>query len=153
MATPNLTSGVLERGKPMTRPGHLVWRFEGVLGAGSTITTPIFDVVPDGQSLTEIEIGAFAVVRVPSRRFGIAVLSQTTPNMRLTLQLIQDNGNPQPYRVVFVPTVEGVEVQLYEFLCPGRRCQFRLANSPLGTGAGQGSDTRFEVTSEDVIGG
>jgi hypothetical protein len=153
MATPNLTSGVVERGKRFAYPSHLVWRFEGVLGAGSTITTPIFDIVPDGQSLTEVEIGAFAVVRVPSRRFGIAVLSQTTPNMRLTCQLIQDNGNPQPYRVVFIPTVDGVEVQLMEFLCPGRRCQFRLANTPLGTGAAAGSDTRFEVTCEDVIGG
>ena len=153
MATPNLTSGVVERGKPLAYPSHVVWRFEGVLGAASTITTPIFDVVQDGNPLTEVEIGAFNVVKVPSRRFGIAVLVQTTPNMQLTLQLIQDNGNPQPLRVLFVPNVDGVEVQLFEFLCPGRRCQFRLANSPLGTGAAAGSDTRFEVTSEDVIGG
>lgn len=153
MATPNLTSGVLERGKPFSYPSHVTWRFEGVLGAGSTITTPIFEIVPDGQPLTEIEVGAFAVVKVPSRRFGIAVLLQTTPNMKLTLQLIQDNGNPQPYRVIFVPTVDNTEVQMYEWICPGRRCQFRLANTPLGTLAGSGSDTRFEVTSEDVIGG
>jgi hypothetical protein len=153
VATPALDAGVIERGKPFAWPSHLVWRFEGVLGNGSTITTPIFEIVQDGRPLTEVEVGAFAVVKVPGPRFGIAVLSQTTPNMRLTLQLIQDNGNPQPYRVLFVPTVDGTEVQFYEWKCPGRRCQFRLANTPLGTLAGSGSDTRFEITSEDLIGG
>lgn len=153
MATPALDAGVIERGKPFAYPSHAVWRFEAVLGAGSSITTPIFEIVPDGRPLTEIEVGAFSVVKVPSPNFGIAVLGQTTPNMRLTIQLIQDNGNAQPYRVIFVPTVEGVEVQFYQWRCPGRRCQFRLSNTPLGTLGASGSDTRFEITSEDLVGG
>src|SRR5258708_32767004 len=104
MATPNLDAGVIERGKPFAWPSHLVWRFEAVLGAGSSITSPIFGIVQDGRPLTEIEVGALSGVKVPGPPLRLAALTQAAPNLRLTLQLIPDSGDHPAHRVISLPT-------------------------------------------------
>ncbi len=141
MPTPNLTSGVTERNKPQnySRP-HVVWRFEGSLGAGSSITTPIFDVVPDGRPLTEIEVAqgvGIRLVRVPSPYFRIVVVMPTgsgsnNPGGRLNVNHIQDSGGTQSPFTYYVQARSGSGANVYRYECIGRRCQFRLANSPLG---------------------
>jgi hypothetical protein len=143
MATPNITSGVAELQKPRAYPPNSVFRFESTLGNGSSITTPIFDCVGDGWPLTEIEVGAVSVVRVPSKAFGVFVQINTTAGMRLAIHQISDNGGQQILRQIYIP-LDDTLGQYVGWTCPGRRCQFRLLNSPFAV-AGVNSSTIFEV--------
>lgn len=144
MATPNIGSGVIEVKKPRGEHGFAtVYRFEGVIGAGSSITTPIFDVVGDGWPYNELEVGSFNVVRVSSPVFRVFVLINTTAGMRLTCFHVQDNGNQQTARQVYIP-LDDAQGQFVGWRAVGRRVQFRLQNSPFAV-AGVNSDTRFEV--------
>jgi len=148
MTTPTITSGVLERVKPLTLRPHVVFRFESVLNAGNSITTPIFDTVGDGRPLTEVEVGGSSVIRVASRIFTLCVVINTTPGMRINCFQISDNGGQQSSNQLYVPLKDGGGDNYYRYECIGRRCQFRLVNSPLGTVAGAGSSTFFEVVCE-----
>lgn len=153
MTTPGITSGVVERVKPLELRPNVVWRFEGVLGAGSTITTPIFDVVADGNPLNEVELASFAIVRIPTPRLRIYVglpspAGATNPGGVLNAFEVIDNGglsNPYTY---YVQPVSGSGASTFRYSLMGRRCQFRLANTPLGPGAAQVQTYFFYIVSE-----
>ncbi len=137
MATPNLTAGVFERNKPLTYRPNTIWRFEGSLGAGAAITTPIFDVIGDGRPLTELELLGSRVVRVPSPFFRIVVAMPTgsaanNPGAQLQVFHILDSGSQASPFTYYVQARSGTGANLYRYECIGRRCQFRLQNTPLG---------------------
>jgi len=137
MATPGITSGVTERNKPISIRPSVAYRFENSLAAGASITTPIFDVVSDGRPLNEIEIGSAAIVRVPSPFFRICVAmpsgaSSNNPGGRLQVFNIVDSGAQGSPFTYYVQPRAGSGANFYSFDCIGRRCQFRLQNTPLG---------------------
>lgn len=157
MATPNLTSGIVERNKPQnySRP-HVVWRFEGVLNAGSSISTPVFDTVPDGRPLTEIEVAqgiGIRLVRVASAYFRIAVVmpsgsGSNNPGGRLQVFHIADAGGQGSPFTFYVQPRSGSGANFYRYHCIGRRCQFRLQNVPLGPVAALNQTYQCEITVE-----
>lgn len=151
MANPNITSGVLERQKPIRLPGNVCWRFEGTLNAGGSITTPIFDCVGDGRPLTQAEVGSFNVVRVPSRYFILSVLSSALPGARVNVFHITDAGSQDNPFQLWVPVDGGTSNTPYRYELLGRRCQFRLQNTPLGVSAAANQVFHFEIVNEGVL--
>lgn len=153
MTTPNITSGVTERVKPVRLGSPVGWRFEGSLGAGATITTPIFDHVPDGQPFSQAEVAAAtgAVVRVPSK-YCVITHQHTGDNIGARLQvfhLADGAGQLSPCTLYAQGGSSGrFNRWLYE-LC-GRRCQFRLQNTPLGTATGVAGTQFFELVWESI---
>jgi hypothetical protein len=153
MATPNLTSGVLERNKPLAVRSNVVWRFEGSLAAGASITTPIFDVVIDGFPLNQVEVGTAAVVRIPSPYLRIVVVMPTSsgngnPGGVLNVSHISDTGSPQSPFTLYCQPRSGSGANVYGYEVIGRRCQFTLANTPLGLSAALLQQYFFEIVSE-----
>lgn len=152
MATPNLSGGVLERNKPLTYRPHVAWRFEATLAGGGSITTPIFDIVPDGRPFTEVEIGAFNVVRVPSSVFrivvGLGTASTNNPGARFQVFHLQDNGGQLSPFTWYVQARSGQGLNFYRYQCPGRRCQFRFVNTPLGPVAALNQTFQVEIEVE-----
>lgn len=136
MATPNITSGVVERNKPIVYRSNVVHRAEVTLNAGSSFTTPIFDVVGDGRPFNEIEIGSASVVRVPSPYFRIVVgngpAGGNNPGAVLNVFHLGDAGTQFSPFTYYVQPRSGNGMCVFRYECIGRRCQFRLANSPLG---------------------
>lgn len=152
MATPNITAGVVERNKPIVYRSNVVHRFEATLGAGASFTTPIFDVIGDGRPFTEIEIGSAAVIRVPSPFFRIAVsndvASAANPGGLLNVfHLIDTGGQVNPFTYYLQPR-SGSGICVFRYECVGRRCQFRLLNSPLGPVAALVQTYRLEIVVE-----
>jgi len=151
LTTPNLTSGVTERNKPVRYPHNVCWRFEGTLNAGTSITTPIFDVMEGGNPLNEVEVGAVNVVRVASRYFVLSVLSSALPGARINVFHITDTGSQDNPFQLYVPVDGGTSNTNYRYECVGRRCQFRLQNTPLGVSAAANQVFHFEIVNEGVI--
>jgi hypothetical protein len=150
VTTPNITGGATESQKPRALRPNVVWRVETTLANLSTISSPIFDLLGDGFPYNELEVGAFSVVRVPGRRWSIACeITGGSVNMRLNIFHVQDAGSRQPQRVIYVPSLAtGVESRPYRFNQTTRRVQFRLDNSPVGTGGGILTTIVLEVVNE-----
>lgn len=148
MTTPNIGSGVTELVKPRRWRPNLVFRFESTLGAGSSITTPIFDTVPDGFPYSEIELGGGSVIRCASKFFTVYVMITSTLAMKLDIFALQDNGSQLNPSTIFVPSDGNNSYKAIEWTCPGRRCQFRVINQPLGPSPGTNSALTLEVVNE-----
>lgn len=152
MATPNITSGVVERNKPIGIRPNVVWRWESSLGAGASITTPRFDVVPDGNPFTEVESGG-TIVRVPSPYARIMVglgtgAGSNNPGLVLSVFHLLDVAtqlNPFTY---YVQPRSGAGCAFFRYQVIGRRCQFTLANSPLGPVAALAQTLQLEIVFE-----
>ncbi len=148
MTTPNITSGVSEFAKPRAFRPHVVFRFESTLGALSSISTPIFDTVPDGFPHSEVEVSGFSLVRAAGKRFTVYAMITSTIGMRVFIYNVQDNGVRQGLREIYIPSDGGNSWGVFEWESPGRRCQFLLINSPLGASPGTNSNAFFEVVNE-----
>jgi len=148
MTTPNLSGGVNEFQKPRVLRPNVVFRFESTLNTNVSFTTPIFDCVGDGWPFNEVEDGAGAIIRVPSFHFGIYVMITTTVGMKLDIFALTDGAGQVNPRSIYVPSDASNSYQFFQWRCPGRRCQFRLINTPLGTVGGTNSSAILEVTNE-----
>lgn len=152
MATPNITAGVTERNKPLVYRSNVVFRYENTLGVGNSFTTPIFDVVCDGRPFSEVEIGTAAIVRVPSPYFRIAVgltgAAGNNPGGVLNVFHLQDAGTQANPFTYYVQPRAGTGMNVYRYECIGRRCQFRLANTPLGPVAALSQAFQLEIVVE-----
>jgi len=148
MTTPNIGSGVVERVKPVRLRSQAVFRFEAALGAGASITTPIFDCVSDGWPYTQVEVGGAALIRVASPQFHVYVMITSTVGMRLDIFELHDSGAQLNPVTIYVPSDGGNSYKPVKWQCPGRRCQFRLLNTPLGTLPGTTSTAVLEVVNE-----
>ena len=148
MTTPNITSGVLERVKPMRLKAQTVFRFESTLGQSASITSPIFDCVGDGWPFTQVEVGTASVVRVASREFCMFAMITSTVGMKLDIFEVGDTGVIQNPQTIYLPSDGNNSPFAFRWRCPGRRCQFRLTNQPLGTAAGTNSAAFLEIVNE-----
>lgn len=156
MATPGIGSGVVERVKPQRTRKNVCWRLEASLGAASSVFTPVFDCVADGRPLSETELAATAgsgLVVVPSPHFFVTVVmptaaGSTNPGARLQVFAISDTGGQDSPFTWYVQPRSGTGAHFYRYTMTGRRCQFRILNTPLGPVAAAVQTFKMTVVNE-----
>ncbi len=127
-----------------------MWRFEGSLTAGSTIFTPIFDVVPDGRPTGS----PAAFIRVASPYFRIVVVTpfgaaSNNPGGRLEVFTITDIGSTRSAFRLYVQPRSGGGANVYRYESVSRRCRFQLVNATFG-GSGLTQDYQVEIVAEGL---
>lgn len=135
MATPGIESGVVEFAKPRRMRKSVCWRFEGQLAAGALLLSPVFDLVSDGRPYSETELGSATVVAGVSPDFVITVACDpaggTNPGAQFMCGVVEDTPASRRFHCYLQPK-SGTGPQMFRWRCPGRRCIFRLLNTPLG---------------------
>lgn len=150
MATPGISSGVLERAKPLRKKKHVCWRADILsFSTGTSIFTPIFDCVGDGRPLDELEIGTASVVVVPSIHFTITVWT-SSGGLRIHVLDIADNGAVDPVCLLWAPSkLVSTSRGMHRYTMHGRRCKFQFERLGMHTETGIAAvAARIEVLNE-----